>query len=101
MAMKLTKRFLGLHAHRLEVHRDNPTERVAALKWADQHPQPASSRPTGILPYLLGDGMSPVEPTDREWLVAATLMQWLGSPVGRNFVDELVTEFQKLDGKRK
>ena len=47
---------------------------------------------TGILAYLLNDGSQdhrPVEPSERDHAVAATVIQWLGSPVGQGFLNEL------------
>ena len=37
----------------------------------------------------MGDGASRAEVSDRDELVAATLIQWLGSPVGQTFLKEV------------
>lgn len=72
----------GLNTHRL---RDNPAEAAFAKAWAEFAPK--------NLPYLLThpskDQHFPDEPTDRDRLVAATVVQWLGSPVGESFLDQL------------
>ena len=80
MAKKNTK---GLHSHRF---RDNPEERMFAEAWAKANEQGHT------LAYLLHVGNQtgrPLEPSDREHVVAATVVQWLGSPVGQAFLGEL------------
>lgn len=77
----------GLHEYRFK---DNPHEQIAAELWRrDRH----------ILADLLGDGTfggrHHVE--DREHQIAATLMQWLGSPVGRSWLRELNEAFAMED----
>lgn len=74
----------GLHTHRFA---DNPEERRFAEAWA--------KRDRRNLAALLHDGPQPnVEaevfpPTEREEQVAATVIQWLGSPVGQGFLRDL------------
>lgn len=74
----------GLSTHRF---RDNPEEQLFAEAW-DAH---NNSSTRGYLAYLLttGDQRFPVEPTERDRQVAATVIQWLGSPVGRGFLEDL------------
>lgn len=75
-----------LHEYRIE---SNPCEGIAARLWAQyEH----------VLGDVLGDGTygGRVTPSERDYQVAATLMQWLGSPVGRNFVVSLVNEINKV-----
>jgi len=68
---------IGLHTYR---HKQNPRERIASELWAKN---------LSTLEYLLGDGKDRAYPTPREYAVAATLMQWLGSPVGLGFLGDL------------
>ena len=72
----------ALNCHRFA---DNPEERRFAEAWADFC---AAGK---TLAYLLtvGDQRFPVAPTDREEQVAATVIQWLGSPVGQGFLRDL------------
>jgi hypothetical protein len=70
----------GLHQHRVTIE---PEEKVFALYWEDQNVHHKT------LDYLLGDGLKPNTPTDREREVAATVIQWLGSPVGQGFLKSL------------
>lgn len=76
----------GLHEYRIA---SNPHEGIAAELWAKER----------VLPDILGDGTygGRVIPSDRDQEVAATLMQWLGSPVGRSFVRELIDAFAAHD----
>lgn len=71
--MASKKKVTGLHAYRLKdpIHK---REKEFAEHWEKQG---------NTLAYLLGDGRDPVTPTEREQVVAATLMQWLGSNVGQ------------------
>ena len=45
--------------------------------------------------YMMGNGKDPVEVSDRDREVAATVIQWLGSPIGNNFLRELLERFNK------
>jgi hypothetical protein len=81
----------GLHQYRFEA---NPEEKRFALAW-DTH-----NRDGGTLAYLLdtnqGQGLRPPEPSERDQVVAATVIQWLGSPVGQFFLTQL--GYAKLPG---
>lgn len=74
----------GKHTHRFK---SNPDERIAAEQWEAHNRRPNGG--AGLLEYLMGNGAQPAEVSDRDHLVAATLMQWLGSPVGKAYVEEL------------
>ena len=43
------------------------------------------------LEYLMGDGTRRAELTERDELVAATVIQWLGSPVGSNWLEGVLS----------
>lgn len=72
----------GLHAHRLK---GNPEEKLFATAWARENEL------GHLLDHLLDERFQgrPVEATEREAQVAATVIQWLGSPVGQNFLANL------------
>lgn len=77
----------GLHQYRFK---DNPEERRFAKAWDEQN----YSRTHDTLTYLLhtgnhGGGIYMKPPTDREREVAATIIQWLGTPVGQCFLSDL------------
>jgi hypothetical protein len=88
------KKFEGLHTYRFA---QNPTELAATESWAKQH----LAEGYGTLEYLLGDGATPVVPSERDWLVAGTVIQWLGSPIGRGFLQELRQKFEIIDAKER
>lgn len=77
------RRHVGINTHRLT---DNPQEAALAKAWQDEH---AYGRGHGILPYLLSNDDGPVVPTERDEAVAATVIQWLGSPVGVSFLKKV------------
>ncbi len=72
------KKIEGLHVHR---YKNNPEERRFALAWAE----------TSHLKYLLSTHYNnrPIDPSGRDQVVAATVIQWLGSPVGQDFLESL------------
>lgn len=75
-------KYSGLHIHRFK---DNPEELAFAEAWDKQN------RDGKNLAYLLcGDQNGhPPDPTKRDHIVAATVVQWLGSSVGQHFLEEL------------
>jgi DNA-binding transcriptional LysR family regulator len=77
---------VGRHAHRLA---REPREAAFAEEWAQQNtlvPLRAST-----LAYLLSDDDHFVpEPTQAQATDAATVIQWLGSPVGWSFLENAV-----------
>jgi hypothetical protein len=87
--MNLSKAQVALRNHGYSTHRfkDNPEEQLFAEAW-DAH---NNSNTPGYLAYLLttGDQRFPAEPSERDRQVAATIIQWLGSPVGRGFLQDL------------
>ena len=87
--MRLRKYNKGLHAAR---YGREPEERRFANAWNDIN-NPPDETGEHTLKYLLTPPeehvSSPVQPTDRDYLVAATVVQWLGSPVGQFFLQQL------------
>lgn len=73
-------KFKGLHTYRFK---ENPEEKRFAEAWAKNNP----------LPWLLDERRlqtgRPEDPSDRDTVVAATVIQWLGSPVGQAFLRDL------------
>jgi hypothetical protein len=80
------KRIKGLREYRFK---DNPLEEKLAKQWAAWNADDERRR---ILAYLLDEqhdrGGAPPDPTERDGVVAATIIQWLGSPVGQAFLKE-------------
>ena len=81
---KMTKHH-GISRHRLK---DNQLEAIYAHAWEKQAPH--------TLGYLLcGNDRQRHDYSPRDATVAATIIQWLGSPVGQSFVNEVLEEFKK------
>lgn len=68
----------GIHTYRFS---DNPEENRFAEAWDGMQKKPFSP---GFIEDILLDDVS-----DRDRVVAATVIQWLGSPVGQGFLREL------------
>lgn len=79
----------GLHQYRFST---NPLEEKFAEAWEVQNTRPYQSNST--LNFLLGTDNDPFYATDRDITVAATIIQWLGSPVGQDFLRGLGFEFK-------
>lgn len=78
-------KYIGLHTYRFG---SNPVEKKAADLWQQYNDMPNGG--DDLLDWLLGNGSKPAhDVSDRDRQVAATLMQWLGSPVGQGFIEEL------------
>jgi hypothetical protein len=85
----------GYHQCRFK---DNPMEKLFAQEWERIN----TSRMTqdldgkGILDYMLAkDNNYPAgEATPRDREVAATIIQWLGSPVGQGFLEDVQKQAQ-------
>lgn len=78
----------GIHLHRFK---DNPEEERFAEAWENfaKH---------GNLEYLLGKGDKRAIISDRDSTVSATVVQWLGSPVGQGFLESLGYTKKGKDG---
>ena len=81
---------VGLHPYRFAY---NPAERKFAKAWEQRNVSPTDGRldGKGTLDYLLAEDCNHPcgEVTERDRQVAATVSQWLGSPVGQFFLGEL------------
>lgn len=79
----IKRKYQGLNTHRFK---DNPVEKAFAEEWAKQNEEGKT------LAYLLdpnnGQGFLS-EPSSDEHFVAATIIQWLGSPVGQSFLEKV------------
>jgi len=80
----------GLHQYRFK---QNPIEKKFALAWEKRNVSAFTGDPDGrsTLDYLLAkDCNFPAgEVTKRDRVVAATVIQWLGSPVGQGFLADI------------
>ncbi len=64
---------------------DNPREVSFARAW-----HYANARYTHTLEYLLGKPNEQAVVSDRDRMVAATVIQWLGSNVGMSFLEDVI-----------
>jgi hypothetical protein len=64
----------------------NSRERVFAKAWQDENERYSES----LLAWMIGDGSRPGFPSARDYTVAATVVQWLGTPVGKIWLDEVL-----------
>jgi hypothetical protein len=81
----------GFSAHRLK---QNPLEAAYAKAWAEQAPH--------TLGWLLKNyDTEQVDYSPRDAQVAATMIQWLGSPVGSSFVAEVLDSAEKSNRDRR
>ena len=78
MIKSIPKKYLGHNANRL--YGDNPLELLAAKLWSEER---------DVLSYLMGDGVTKAAVSKRDELVAATVIQWLGSTIGQCFPRDL------------
>lgn len=69
---------IGLSEYRIA---DNPKEEIFANKWKEMQEN------SNTLFYLIDRNESLL--TQRDCTVAATIIQWLGSPVGQNFLKDV------------
>jgi hypothetical protein len=80
--------FKGANAHR---YKQNPLEKAFAVAWQEMN-SGLGKRYTTI-DYLMdpsnrGNPNPPI--TKRDWHIANTLIQWLGSPVGESFLIDVL-----------
>lgn len=92
----------GLSQHRLS---SNPLEKKYAEAWEEINTDRIDGRLNGrsTLDYLLS-GKSNIqngEVTDRDRQVAATVIQWLGSPVGQEFINKVLDRKECIQQKNK
>lgn len=76
----------SINHHRLSA---NPREQAFTDAWA------AANQDEGLLSYILDrtqENRGHYKPTPVEQETAATLIQWLGSPVGESFVRNVLAE---------
>lgn len=96
---KVSPIFQGLHAER---YATNPAELDAALLWEAENTQATSlgrevgtmlnvwTQSLSLLGRLLSrDPDRGINPSPRDWLVASTVVQWLGTLRGRTFLAQL------------
>lgn len=86
----IKKKFQGLSAYR---YSKEPLEKLFAEMWQEQNNKKCSSIAT--LDYLLSETANQHNPPPRsneDHKKAATVIQWLGSPVGQGFLQKVIKQ---------
>lgn len=94
MKKYIKKKFRGLNPHRWE---SNPMEKLFAEAWQDQHSMNSRHLDHLLTPPSESSNSCPVISSDRDYEVAATVIQWLGSPVGQSFLEDVHKEATRRD----
>lgn len=74
---------VGTNTYRLNME-GNELEKNLAEQW-----RLANENPSNTLSVILGSFKDPATVSKRDAIVAATVMQWVGTPVGRSFVERV------------
>jgi hypothetical protein len=80
----MTTKHKGLHLHRLTTAAGNPREVAFANAWIEEHEY------QNVLGYLMSKDNRAIPVADGTALAAATVIQWLGSPVGMSFLGRVI-----------
>lgn len=94
--MRIKRKFQGVNVNRLKT---NPDERLFAEAWQEENK--TDTRGADVLTHLLHTGHQPASmklPTKRDYQIAATMIQWLGSPVGNEWVRSVLA---RIDERKK
>lgn len=86
--MSVRKKWQGIHSGR---YQREPMERAFAKAWQEfcESSVATDGQPT-LLDYLLTtDQQHPLPASDRDRQVACTVIQWLGSSVGQQFLSQI------------
>lgn len=87
---RIKRQFQGMSPHR---YQDNPLEKAFAAAWQEANDQTRPGMVHSTLAYLMDENNRgrPNPPlTQRDWLVANTVIQWLGSPIGQGFLKDVL-----------
>lgn len=80
----------GNSIHRLHPLAENHMEKAFHDRWCEEN----SGGDNSMLKWLMGDGVRQGEVDQRDALVAATVAQWLGSPVGQRFLGKVQDRYE-------
>jgi len=86
----IVKPHLGFNSDRLSEAADNPREVAFAQQWSSLN-MPVARIGTPLLQHLIGEKF-----TGRDAMVAATVIQWLGSNVGMSFIQDVAAAEPKV-----
>jgi len=80
----------GLHANRLKETELSQREIAFAKQWTDENER-QSGYSAQLLEYLINN------PSERDQIVAATIIQWLGTNVGMNFIGQVIESCPQVE----
>jgi hypothetical protein len=90
MGGEVRTKHVGMAPYRLS---GNPEEAAIAKAWQEHND--SGNTLAWLLDPEKGNSRRPPEPSERDVAVAATVVQWLGSPVGQCFLRDL--GYRKVD----
>jgi hypothetical protein len=82
----MTIKHEGLRTYRLIA---NPLEQAFHNAWIEENDLDFGRNGGNLLGYLLGENNEQGVVSERDAVVAATIIQWLGSPVGQKFIERV------------
>lgn len=88
-------KFRGKNTHRFST---NPIEKVFSDLWAEENERWIKNGLRGsVLQYILSEdgGKTVPETSERDEMITASVIQWLATPIGKNFLEELHDTMQK------
>lgn len=82
------KRFVGKNIHRLS---QNPVEEKISELWSNENERWYKNGRGSILQYTLSPdgGKTLPDVSERDEMIAATVIQWLGTPIGQSLFNEM------------
>jgi hypothetical protein len=88
----IKKKFQGRSTHR---YKDNPMEKAFAAAWQKENDTSRPGKKYSLMEYLFAEngeecGSPRADLSKRDWEVANTVIQWLGSPVGQAFLRDVL-----------
>lgn len=90
--MYIKKKFRGVSSNR---YQREPLEKLFAEMWQKQNDAPWIQSHSTFAYILSKDQRNVVDPSERDYEVAATVIQWLGSAVGQGFLRDVAEEARK------
>lgn len=87
--MMIDKKFKGVNFNRTNRNK-NLLEKIYVNEWQKAN----ACLPETLLSCLTNNNDSSL--SDRDWLVASTIIQWLGSDVGKFFIENVLEKYNSL-----
>lgn len=88
----------GIHYYRLETE---PLEKLFAQTWEEANINYGNNDADGLMKYLFSTDNKPQYTSDNTRQICATVIQWLGSPVGQAFLQTVNNKINKTKQPKK